>query len=107
MLSRRDVVGKLAAGTAAVCAAGVARASLTSPRDESRTAAGVGQADAHLAAAQDPASPLPILDSSPKVVDEGPAATLNAPQPWELLHPLAMGSMVANGWRVAGLTGVV
>jgi hypothetical protein len=34
-------------------------------------------------------------------------ATLSAPAPWELVHPLAMGSVVANGWRVAGLTGAV
>ena len=48
-----------------------------------------------------------VLDSLPKVVDSGPPATLEAPQPWELLHPLAMGSTVAHGWRVAGLSGVV
>ena len=41
------------------------------------------------------------------VVDEGPPATLSEPAPWELLHPLAAGSVVGYGWRVAGLTGVV
>ena len=105
MLSRRDVVGKLAAGTAAVvCAAGVARASLTSPRDEGSRTAGNSQTPPVPEVAS---GPPPILDSLPKVVDEGPAATLNAPAPWELVHPLTMGSVVANGWRVAGLTGVV
>lgn len=105
MLSRRDVVGKLAAGTAAVvCAAGVARASLTSARDERSTGTGSnGQAPP----APELAGPAPILDSSPKVVDEGPAATRQAPAPWELVHPLAAGALVANGWRVAELTGVV
>jgi hypothetical protein len=34
-------------------------------------------------------------------------AELSAPAPWELLRPLALGSVVAHGWRVAGLTGVV
>jgi hypothetical protein len=47
------------------------------------------------------------MDPLATVVDQGPPATLAAPAPWELLHPLAMGSLVANGWRVAGLTGVV
>jgi hypothetical protein len=30
----------------------------------------------------------------------------SAPPPWELIRPLALGSAVAHGWRVAGLTGV-
>ena len=34
-------------------------------------------------------------------------ATASAPPPWELVHPLAVGTEVAHGWRVAGLTGVV
>jgi hypothetical protein len=34
------------------------------------------------------------------------AAAASGPAPWELLAPLGMGSAVAHGWRVAGLTGV-
>jgi hypothetical protein len=34
-------------------------------------------------------------------------ATLSAPAPWEVLRPLALGSVVAHGWRVAGFTGAV
>jgi len=41
------------------------------------------------------------------IVDAGALATLSAPAPWRLLRPLKMGSAVAHGWRVAGLTGVV
>jgi hypothetical protein len=100
MLSRRDVVGKLAAGTVVVCAAGVAGASLTPDQSKAGKASSIGTPDIA-------SGPPPVLDSFPKVVDEGPATTLSAPQPWELLHPLAVGSRLPNGWTVAGLSGVV
>lgn len=92
MLSRRDLVGKLAAGTAAVCAVGVARTSLASTR---REPAGSGNGN-------DAAS-----NGLRAAVDEIPPATPSAPPSWELLHPLAMGSAVVHGWHVAGLTGAV
>jgi hypothetical protein len=38
------------------------------------------------------------------VIDASPAAS--APPPWELVRPLAIGSVVAHGWRVAELSGV-
>jgi hypothetical protein len=41
------------------------------------------------------------------IVDADVPATLSAPAPWALLQPLAMGSAVAHGWHVAGLTGAV
>ena len=31
---------------------------------------------------------------------------MSEPPPWELLRPLALGSVVAHGWRVADLSGV-
>jgi hypothetical protein len=97
MLSRRDLVGKLAAGTAAaVCATGIARASFASTRRETGTTTGAAPAST-----ANNAAPLP------QVVDAGPPATLNAPAPWELVHPLAMGTAVTRDWRVAGLTGAV
>jgi len=98
MLSRRDLVGKLAAGTAVLCAAGAARASLTSARHEANPPAGSGPGDAPRANGSD----LP-----PTMVGEGPAATLHAPQPWELLYPLTLGTVMASGWRLSGFTGVV
>jgi hypothetical protein len=45
--------------------------------------------------------------SRPGVVDAGESETASAAAPWELLQPLAMGSVVAHGWRVAGLSGAV
>jgi hypothetical protein len=100
MLSRRDVVGKLAAGTAVVCTAGVAGASLTPETTKNQP----------MVNGQLPSEPIAvgetIDDSLPKETDSGPAFTAAAPQPWDLLHPLTTGAVVAHGWRVAGLTGV-
>lgn len=94
MLSRRDLVGKLAAGAAAVCAVGVARTSFASARPSANTPTGPGQGTT---------GPQAVSDSLVELEPE----TLRAQPPWELVHPLAMGSVVAHGWRVAGLTGAV
>ena len=95
MLSRRDLVGKITAGTAMLWAAAAARTSFASVRDQAH---GEGQPV--------PASP-PVALESAGVIDSGPPETLSAPAPWELVRPLALGSVVAHGWRVAGLSGVV
>jgi hypothetical protein len=97
MLSRRDLVGKLAAGTAAVCVAGVARATVGGPRQETDTnGSGQSAPDAHAS-----------VELRPKLVDAEAPATLSAPAPWELLRPLTLGATVAHGWRVAALSGAV
>ena len=86
MLSRRDLVGKLAAGTAAaVCATGVTGVSFAATRGAT-------------------ADGRDTEPGSPQVVD---ADTEQAPAPWELLAPLTLGATVANGWSAAGLSGVV
>jgi len=95
MLSRRELVGKVAAGTAAVAVASVASKSLAStPRDFGTTTRSGGSND-------------PQAQQGKDVTDSGPPQTLSAPAPWGLVSPLAIGSAVANGWRVAGLTGAV
>jgi hypothetical protein len=108
MLSRRDLVGKIAAGTAAVCAVGVARTGLASVRREKKLPLGTGPGKETTAQAAASVPPAPALAAAqPPIVDAGPPATLSASPPWELLRPLAMGSAVAHGWRVAGLSGAV
>lgn len=102
MLSRRDVVGRLAAGTAAVCVAGVARANVRSARPD--VAPSTSAPDAH--AGNGPA-PTSINESGPRVTDAGTPATITAPAPWELLRPLTVGSALGAGWQLAGLTGAV
>lgn len=93
MLSRRDLVGKLAAGTAIVGTGLVARASFGSVKPAAESGRVDGSADTHASS-----------DSTAEI--EGKHGD-NAAAPWELVSPLAMGSMVAHGWRVAGLTGIV
>jgi hypothetical protein len=95
MLSRRDLVGKLAAGTALFWAAGAARKSFASTGGEASTSAGSGKEN----------SLVPSVQGAAPRGNE--IATQSVPAPWELLHPLAMGSAVGHGWRVAGLTGAV
>lgn len=98
MLSRRDVMGKLAASGAVLLVASGARASLAPAARHSADGSGAPPApDLRRGAAQ---------DFRPEV-DAGPPATAAAEAPWDLIRPLAMGSVVAGGWRVAGFTGAV
>jgi hypothetical protein len=103
MLSRRDLVGRLTAGTAMLWAAAAARTSFASVRTEANAPVGGAYGGDRPAPASPPAAPDPFAT----VIDSGPPETLSAPAPWDLVRPLAIGSMVAHGWRVAGLTGVV
>jgi len=100
MLSRRDLVGKLAAGTAAVCVAGVARASGGSARRETNIGLS-GESETAAPGAQ------ASLEMRPKLVDAEAPATLSATAPWELMRPLTLGTALGHGWRVAGLSGAV
>jgi hypothetical protein len=106
MLSRRGLVGKLAAGAAMVWAAGVARTSFASTRRHTDTPVGSGHGEAPLASAPKGLDPGPEVGSVPEV-DAGPPEMPSAPPPWELLRPLALGSALTQGWRVADLSGPV
>ena len=87
MLSRRTLVGRLAALTAAVGAAGFARSGSASTR-----------ADADSASSEPQFGP-------PQEIDGRAPEMATATPPWELLHPLAVGSVI-HGWRVTELSGV-
>jgi hypothetical protein len=91
MLSRRSLIGKLAAGAAVSVAwtASVARVSAASARSDSNAPTGTG------------------LASTPGASDLCPPGLVSGPPPWELLRPLTLGAVVAHGWRVTDLTGVV
>src|SRR5512143_4095904 len=92
------MVGKLAAGAAAVCVAGAVKSSLASTRPALPTADGSATGPADVPAPPDEKLNVPVVDS-------GPPTTLSAPAPWELLRPLTPGAAVADGWHVAALTG--
>ena len=102
ILSRRALVGKLAAGAAVACAATVGPAQAISAWKSAGTPAGSGLGDEQLGLLPEAAAARadPMLETKPL------AAEASATAPWELVSPLAMGSPVAQGWRVAGLTGV-
>jgi hypothetical protein len=96
MLSRRDVMAKLAAGTAAACVVGVAGSSLASTGPEGSTPTG---SESPTGAPDQPYHAVPIVDAATP-------ETLSVPPRWELLSPLTVGSELAEGWRVAAMTGV-
>ena len=100
MLSRRALVGKLAAGAAVTAAmgAGVARMSAASVRGEATTPAGSAPNAAGLASAPPPPPSVTAVTDGPSAVTE--------PPPWELVRPLTPGALVAHGWRVAELSPV-
>lgn len=100
MLSRRDLVAKLAAGTAIVGTGLVARASFGSVKQ----AAGTGRVDGM---AETLAPSALVVDGSHGDAAADAATDAATPPPWELVSPLAIGSEVSHGWRVAGLGAVV
>jgi len=95
MLSRRAFVGKLAAGAAVACAAGIGRAEAMSARANLDAPTGSGSGDTAL-------GPMPQNTE----VKSQQATEPSSPAPWELLRPLTLGSAVAHGWRVAELSDV-
>jgi hypothetical protein len=86
-LSRRAFVGKLAAGAAVACVAGAEKARAITARRQP-AAASVEREVAQ--------QPQPV---------DAPAAEVVSTAPWDLVQPLALGSTVAEGWHVAGLSG--
>ena len=106
-LSRRAFVGKLAAGAAGAAVAltaGVKGAeALAKPE---WTAGNLGEGDPQrelMAAAEGTRREEAALNARPAPSVLPP----DAPPPWQLLEPLAKGSTVARGWRVADVSAVV
>jgi len=109
MLSRRDLVGKLTAGAALAAAASVGLPKAAAARRTAKPVAVAGQAGSELArvAHQLAAAPELVAAPAPEMpVAVGTATMPASPPPWELVRPLAAGSPVAHGWRVADLSGV-
>jgi len=114
MLTRRDLVGKVAAGAAVVLTGGIARASYrgidhawTAPTG-SETEGWPADRPTALREGNDRTTSIANSGYSGARSEAAPAATSSAtPPPWELIHPLNVGSVVAYGWSVAGLTGAV
>ena len=88
VLSRRDFVGRLAAGAGVACAAGIGRAEAISAHNELQTSGATGWEG---------------QVGQPTTVE---TAQDNVPGPWELLSPLSAGAAVGHGWRVTELSAV-
>lgn len=103
MVSRRTVIGKLAAGAAVVVATGAARTSSAVVTGERR-----GTASAVLDGGLEKVGNDVAPEYAPVTGPIGPQTLVDAaaPPPWELLQPWMVGSDVANGWRVADLASV-
>jgi hypothetical protein len=109
MLSRRELIGKTVVGAGATALAlGVGRTAVASTGD-AQTAAGKLPGDPSGRLPDEPSVKLP---SDPLVVfpedhlareAAAPADSVATPPPWELVSPLATGSTVAHGWRLANL----
>ena len=87
MISRRDLIGKAAVGTAAALAVGAVG---TGAMAATRSIGGV--ADPTLGTGDGPHALTP--------------STSSAPPPWELVAPFGAGAEVAHGWRLVDLTPV-
>ena len=97
MLSRRELIGKAAVGaTAALTLSAAARTAVASTRALEAATTGVTDGREGRKAA------APVAET----VTPAPVEAKTAPPPWHLLAPLAAGSAVAHGWRVAGLSPV-
>jgi hypothetical protein len=116
MLSRRDLVRRLAVGTAgaavALTAGGVGSAVASTRRGGATGADGhlgghgqnwpandgiTGPATSSIEAASG------VLPGAEQVKETSPAA-VTVPPPWDLLRPLAPGTVLVHGWRVADLS---
>jgi len=119
MLSRRALIGKAAVGAATALALGAARtgAAFTrttpgavpggpggAPGGPHAWPGGLDAGPSGPAGDQDAqAVAPPSAESAPAEVASAPVAS---PPPWELVSPLAAGSVVAHGWRLSDLSPV-
>jgi hypothetical protein len=93
MLSRRDLIGKVAVGAAAALAVGAVG---TGAAAATRPSLDPTDAPDHPTAA--PANDLPNAMA--------PGTKAAAPPPWEVVAPFVAGAMITHGWRLVDLTPV-
>jgi hypothetical protein len=98
MLSRRDLIGKVAVGAAAALAVGAVGTGAAAATRPLRN-----PTDAPLDPTDTPASDRDGQNAMETPADTDAAMT-SSPAPWELLAPYGAGAMVAHGWRLADLT---
>lgn len=97
MLSRRDLIGKVAVGAAAAVVVGTARPGVAATRP---------LRDATDAPGDAPDAPASARDGQPAPELQAETAVNAAPPPWELVAPFGAGAVIAHGWHLADLTPV-
>jgi hypothetical protein len=97
MLSRRDLVGKLAAGAAG------ALVLATSKGADAAISGSENGPSRHNEGALEQVPPAAVEADAPPATSTAPPPA--APPPWQLLRPLTLGATVAHGWRLADLGG--
>jgi hypothetical protein len=108
MLSRRDLVGKLAAGAAGVVVLGAASKGAKAALRPEATSGQTGRGDGLIAEAGPQVEPGPVEvqetgSMASAVIEEAPAAPAPV-APWGLLAPLALGATVSHDWRITDLS---
>ena len=109
MLSRRTLVGRLAAGAAVAWVGNVGLPKAAAARETAEGASGAAQNAAQVA--PDAARAALALHPAEEVVT-APTVAIDAatvpgvPPPWELVRPLAPGAKLGRGWYLAELSGV-
>jgi hypothetical protein len=101
MLSRRDLIGKVAVGAAAALAVGAVGTGVSAATRPLRD-----PADAPGDATDAAASDRDGQNAQAAVEPQTDAAVSTAPPPWELLASFGAGSVVAHGWHLVDLTPV-
>lgn len=108
MLSRRELVSRLAAGAAVAAAAGAGTAGVALARSRGAVPNGSEPGnDEFFSLPGDEAVGRPETAAGEQAAAPVAAAPPPEPPPWELLRPLERGAVVARGWRVVDLTPVV
>lgn len=99
MLSRRDLVGKLAAGAAGA----VLLKTASKPANAALTRADERPEGGQAAPCNLTAGDALVEERSPAAAQ--PPAIPPAPPPWELFQPFTQGAEITHGWYLADLSG--
>jgi len=97
MLSRRDLIGKVAVGAAAALAVGAVGTGVAATRPLRDPADDPGNPTDASASDRDGQNALEPRTES---------AVTAGPPPWDLVAPFGAGSVVAHGWRLVDMTPV-
>jgi len=102
MLSRRELMGKGAVGAAATALV-LGAAATTARAATAHRGMGTVPGDAAVPADNHDGEDPPAASAPAEVAEVAEVAAIESPPPWALMSPLAAGSVLAHGWRLADL----